>query len=133
LGASSSVCNIGGGLAEKEALPWFECTTVPHMRDGTQEEAVERANSKEKRMWKSHSSFGLLPKPAEGRLKVVVTTRHPLDVFVSAWHHARRDADFGFDGSFQEFYRDTCLTGNYISGHILEYRAGWVTLTNFRN
>jgi len=124
--SSSSVSSIGGGLAEMEALPWFECTTVPHMREGTQEEAIERANSKEKRMWKSHSSVGLLPKPVEGKLKVVVTSRHPLDVFVSAWHHARRDADFGFKGSFGEFYKKTCLTGDYVSGHILEYQEEYI-------
>ena len=30
---------IGGGIAESECLPWLETTTVPHMRQGTQEEA----------------------------------------------------------------------------------------------
>lgn len=112
---------IGGGIAESECLPWLETTTVPHMRQGTQEEAVARANSKKDRRWKTHSCVGLLPRPTEGKIKVIVTTRHPLDVFVSAWHHARRDPDFKFDGSFRTFYREACLTGDYISGHILQY------------
>lgn len=111
---------IGGGLTENEFVPWFETTTCPGMRDDV-EKAIEKANARQNRVWKTHSTPGLLPKPEDGKIKVIVCTRHPLDVFVSTWHHVRRmSKTMGFEGAFTWFFRNICLTG-LNTDHILRF------------
>ena len=103
---------IGGGMTENELAPWFETITSPGFRDNS-EHAIIRANARETRVWKTHSSVGLLPKPHEkGKtIKVLVCLRHPLDVFVSTWHQVRRIKEFNYQASFRDFFRNVCLRG----------------------
>jgi len=115
---------IGGGLTEDEFVPWLETTTCPDMRDDV-DKAIEKANAREKRVWKTHSAAGLLPRPETGKIKVIVCTRHPLDVFVSTWHHVRRMSKaMKYEGSFPSFFKNICLTG-LNTDHILRFHEGY--------
>jgi len=111
---------IGGGLTEDEFVPWFETITSPKFRVDVKK-AMDKVNAKENRVWKTHSTPGLLPKPETGKIKVIVCTRHPLDVFVSTWHHVRRmSKSTEYEEPFTSFFRNVCLTG-LNTDHILRF------------
>merc|ERR1712226_69238 len=114
---------VGGGLTMSEPVKWLETAFAFNKQN-----FVETLNAAEgTRYFKSHSCVGLLPKPENDKIKVIVCTRHPLDCFVSLWHHTRRDPSFEYDRDFQAFFRELCLMGYSMSGHQMQFYEEYLT------
>ncbi|MCJ8283037.1 MAG: sulfotransferase domain-containing protein, partial [Rivularia sp. ALOHA_DT_140] len=71
---------------------------------------------KSPRFFKSHASVGLIKKP----VRIIQCMRHPLDIFVSAWHHVRGKTYF-YNGSWSHFFTEIALQGKFDSGDWFDY------------
>ena len=70
------------------------------------------------RFFKSHASVGLIKQPA----RIIQCLRHPLDTFVSAWHHVRgKEEVFDYNGSWHHFFSKIALKGKFESGDWFDY------------
>ncbi|MGD1703093.1 sulfotransferase domain-containing protein [Dapis sp. BLCC M229] len=69
------------------------------------------------RFFKSHASVGLIKQPA----RIIQSLRHPLDTFVSAWHHVRGKGVFEYNGSWHHFFSKVALEGKFECGDWFDY------------
>ncbi|GEM_PF-2496266 len=70
------------------------------------------------RFFKSHASVGLIKHPA----RIIQCIRHPLDTFVSAWHHIRGKKQlFYYNGSWDHFFSEIVLSGKSENGDWFDY------------
>ncbi|MEO1428691.1 MAG: sulfotransferase domain-containing protein [Cyanobacteria bacterium J06633_8] len=75
-------------------------------------------NMKSKRFFKSHACVGLMKQPA----RIIQCIRHPLDTFVSAWHHIRgKKYLFYYNGSWSHFFSEIALSSKYECGDWFDY------------
>ncbi len=73
---------------------------------------------KSTRFFKSHASVGLIKQPA----RIIQCIRHPLDTFVSAWHHIRgKQHLFYYNGSWSHFFSNIALSSKYEGGDWFDY------------
>ncbi|MDY6903029.1 MAG: sulfotransferase domain-containing protein [Cyanobacteriota bacterium] len=73
---------------------------------------------KSPRFFKSHASVGLIKQPA----RIIQCIRHPLDTFVSAWHHIRGKKHlFYYNGSWSHFFLEIVLQSKYEGGDWFDY------------
>ena len=73
---------------------------------------------KSTRFFKSHGSVGLIKQPA----RIIQCIRHPLDTFVSAWHHIRgKQHFFYYNGSWSHFFSEIALSSKYEGGDWFDY------------
>ncbi|WP_414624353.1 sulfotransferase domain-containing protein [Calothrix sp. CCY 0018] len=78
----------------------------------------ELEKMKSPRFFKSHASVGLIKQPA----RIIQCIRHPLDTFVSAWHHIRGKLDlFYYNGSWGHFFSEIALSSKYEGGDWFDY------------
>jgi len=78
----------------------------------------ELEKMKSPRFFKSHASVGLIKQSA----RIIQCIRHPLDTFVSAWHHTRGKTHlFYYNGSWSHFFSEIALSSKYESGDWFDY------------
>ncbi len=105
---------ISFGFSSEEFSPWLELAA-------SQENWRSRFLKFEKvtspRFFKSHATLGLIKHPA----RIIQCLRHPLDTFVSAWHHVRGKEVFYYNGSWNHFFSKVMLEGKFESGDWFDY------------
>jgi len=120
---------IGGGSSQEEPVPWLEAAFAVWGRkmSGSYDSVITLLESKESpRYFKTHSSVGLLKQPETGKIRLIQTTRHPLDAFVSMWHHLSRDPKFEFTMKFSDYFQNVCLQSKTVGGGFFEFHEEYL-------
>ncbi|MGB6298975.1 MAG: sulfotransferase domain-containing protein [Rivularia sp. (in: cyanobacteria)] len=78
----------------------------------------ELEEMKSTRFFKSHACVGLIKHPA----RIIQCIRHPLDTFVSEWHHIRgKQKVYDYNGSWNHFFSEIVMTGKNEGGDWFDY------------
>ncbi|AFY56471.1 sulfotransferase family protein [Rivularia sp. PCC 7116] len=106
---------ISTGASTAEACLWLDrAASVENWRSTFSQ--LEKMKSP--RFFKSHASVGLIKQPA----RIIQCIRHPLDTFVSAWHHTRGKKHlFYYNGSWSHFFSEIVLQSKYEGGDWFDY------------
>ncbi|NEQ72736.1 MAG: sulfotransferase domain-containing protein [Okeania sp. SIO2C9] len=105
---------ISFGLSTEEFSPWLDLAASQENWHSIFSK-FEKGTSP--RFFKSHASVGLIKQPA----RIIQSLRHPLDTFVSAWHHVRGKEVFEYNGSWHHFFAKVALEGKFESGDWFDY------------
>ncbi|MGD1911417.1 MAG: sulfotransferase domain-containing protein [Rivularia sp. (in: cyanobacteria)] len=72
----------------------------------------------DRRFFKSHASVGLIKHP----VRIIQCIRHPLDTFVSEWHHTRGKIQiYYYNGSWHHFFSELVMKGKNEGGDWFDY------------
>jgi len=119
--------SITAGLTKSEAVPWLNFSLQLWGPDEALEFFKDQPSP---RYMKSHAPLSLIKKPSTGKLRVIQTLRHPLDAFVSFWHHHMRGPHMWglVDVDFSTFFQELVLTdkvayGDFILFHEEYFKA----------
>jgi len=116
---------ITGGLTKSEAVPWLNFSLQLWGPDQALEFFKDQPSP---RYMKSHTPLSLIKKPPTGKLRIIQTLRHPLDTFVSFWHHHMRDPQmFGLvDVDFSSFFQELVLTDKVAYGDCILFHEEYL-------
>ena len=125
------LCNGGeqGDKSYGEQVPWLEALAAPETlaereAPGYTLESIDAMA--DPRFFKSHATFGDLPRGKAPGVKVIAIARNPKDTVVSLFHHASSKPEFGYKGDFTTFLK-VFLNGNAENGswfkHVVEWHA----------
>merc|ERR1712131_142685 len=73
------------------------------------------------RVFKSHSTIGLVYHLPNNKPKIIHCVRSPLDTFVSGWHHMRQKPVFNYSGSWDHFFSELVLKDQFENGCWFQY------------
>lgn len=106
---------ISTGASNIELCLWLDRIAS---RENWRLKFSELEKMKSPRFFKSHASVGLIKKP----VRIIQCVRHPLDTFVSAWHHIRGKKHlFYYNGSWSHFFSEIVLKSKYECGDWFDY------------
>ncbi|MEL6462817.1 MAG: sulfotransferase domain-containing protein [Cyanobacteria bacterium J06621_15] len=106
---------ISTGASNVELCLWLDRTASG---ENWRTRFSELDKMKSPRFFKSHASVGLIKKPA----RIIQCIRHPLDTFVSAWHHIRGKKHlFYYNGLWSHFFSEIALSSKYECGDWFDY------------
>ncbi|MEB3339899.1 sulfotransferase domain-containing protein [Okeania sp.] len=105
---------ISLGFCTESFSPWLDMAASTENWKST---FLKFEKAPSPRFFKSHASLGLIKQPA----RIIQCIRHPLDTFVSAWHHVRGKEVFEYNGSWHHFFSEVALTGKFESGDWFDY------------